>query len=100
MLVNDIELNVEPGCYELNFEDNTSKSGIFDFDLTDIIVQQSDYQAEKYKGPYDITPATTSQVMKTKNKRMTDDVLIRAVPYFETANESGHTVYIANKIGD
>lgn len=108
MLVKDIEIVIEPRIYEMDFEVinrydivlDACQLRIFDFDLSSFIVPGDNCQAEKYKGPYDITPAISSQVMDTKNKHMTDNVLVEAVPYFETANDSGHTVYIANNIGD
>ena len=55
--------------------------------------------AEKYDGPYDVTPKVDKQQLKTKRKYMTDDVKIQAIPYFEVSNTTGgNTVYIANEI--
>ena len=36
--------------------------------------------AEAYEGDYTITPGDEPQVLSTKNKRMTDDVTIGAIP--------------------
>lgn len=54
---------------------------------------------EPYKGDYEVTPKITEQVMATKNKVMTQDTTIRAIPYFETGNNSGgNTVYIGREV--
>lgn len=48
-----------------------------------------------YEGPYSMTPKTTIQVMKTKDKQMSEDVEILPIPYFEvTGISGGTTVYI------
>ena len=56
--------------------------------------------AEVYGGPYDVTPMTSQQTLQTAQKMMTDDVTILEIPYFETSNVTGTTVYIAERIGD
>lgn len=49
-------------------------------------------------GAYDITPKPfESQTFETKGKRMTDDVTVRAIPYYETSNVSGITIYIGGE---
>lgn len=49
-----------------------------------------------YDGSYEITPLPyTDTLMETNGKRMTDDVTVLAIPYYETTNESGgYTVNI------
>lgn len=48
-----------------------------------------------YTGDYIVTPITTGPiVLETNQKIMTDDVTVLKIPYFETANESGNTVFI------
>lgn len=49
-----------------------------------------------YEGAYEITPlAQTDTVMETKGKRMTENVTVLEIPYYETTNESGgYTVII------
>ena len=49
-----------------------------------------------YDGAYEITPLPyTDTLMETSGKRMTDDVTVLAIPYYETTNESGgYTVII------
>lgn len=52
-----------------------------------------------YEGAYTVTPkANTEQVLATDGKLMQDDVTVFEIPYFETSNLSGTTVYIANEV--
>lgn len=54
---------------------------------------------EPYEGSYDVTPKVTGQILSTKNKVMVQDTTVRAIPYFETSNNSGgNTVFIANEV--
>lgn len=52
---------------------------------------------KEYKGDYIITPhAYDEQVLETKDKVCTENVVVLKVPKYETANLSGgNTVYIA-----
>ena len=50
-----------------------------------------------YDGDYIITPKVESQLMRTKNKKMEDNVTVLAIPYFETSNLTGKTVYIGGE---
>ena len=55
--------------------------------------------AEAYDGTYEVIPkARQSQTLETKNKLMEEDVFIFEVPYFQTSNEHGDTVYIASEV--
>ena len=49
---------------------------------------------ETYQGSYDVTPTSAVQTLDTNDKLMTDDVTVRAIPYYETRNVSGTTIYI------
>ena len=52
-----------------------------------------------YEGPYEVTPkAYEQQTLKTKGMSMKEDVLVLAVPYYETDNEKGTTIYIASEV--
>ena len=55
---------------------------------------------ESYKADYIITPKVDSQTMKTKNKKMEDNVTVLAIPYYETSNLMGKTVYIGGDYGE
>lgn len=55
--------------------------------------------AEVYRGEYEVIPkAHESQTLETKDKLMEDNVFIFSVPYFQTSNEHGDTVYIASEV--
>lgn len=50
---------------------------------------------EPYTENYEVTPSTMTQILKTKNKSMTDDVKVESIPYAEVTNTSnGITVTI------
>lgn len=51
-------------------------------------------QEADYDGAYTITPKTVPQTLETKKKRMTGDLLVLAIPYYETSNQNGTTVII------
>lgn len=54
---------------------------------------------DPYGGPYEVTPSTeTDIILATKKKSMLDDVTVFKIPYYETSNESGYTVYIGNEV--
>lgn len=51
-----------------------------------------------YNGEYTVVPKTVSQELLTKDKKMKDNVTIKSIPYFETSNEEGTTVYIGDDL--
>lgn len=54
---------------------------------------------ETYAGPYTVTPkAHEEQILDTASKVMARDVTVKKVPYYETSNVSGNTVYIASGV--
>lgn len=55
---------------------------------------------EKYEGDYEITPkAFEQQILETANKALTDNVVIKEIPCWETSNPSnGTTIYIAKEV--
>lgn len=56
-------------------------------------------EIEAYDGPYVVTPAIDSQVLSTAQKRMTDNMTVKAIPYFRTSNpQMGETVYIGSEV--
>lgn len=57
-----------------------------------------DASVNYYTGAYTVTPQADSEVvLPTKMKMLTDDVTVFKVPYFETSNQYGDTVYIASE---
>jgi hypothetical protein len=71
----------------------TAPDGTF---LETVVVEGLD----AYGGSYTVTPTVEGFSMPTENKFMTDDVTVNAIPYWETSNISGTTVYIANELGE
>ncbi len=54
---------------------------------------------DPYEGEYAVTPKTTQQILPTKHKVMSDDMTIKAIPYFDVSNNSGgSTVYIGREV--
>ncbi len=52
-----------------------------------------------YSGEYTVTPKVEAQSLKTANKFMQKDVSIRAIPFYETTNNSGGvTAYIGSEV--
>jgi hypothetical protein len=50
-----------------------------------------------YEGPTRVKPKTEEQTLPTKNRAMTDDVKVLAIPYYETSNtQNGTTVIIGD----
>ena len=58
------------------------------------IIHTSD--VDEYEGDYDVTPKANAQtVLPTQDKLLRDNVTVDKVPYYQTSNEYGDTVYIA-----
>lgn len=55
---------------------------------------------EEYKGEYSVTPKVSSQTLHTQNLVMKNNLTILEIPYFETSNETGNTVYIGGNNGN
>lgn len=54
---------------------------------------------EPYDGSYVVTPKVSEQVLSTAEKVMSDDMTIKAIPFFKTSNQmGGDTVYIGNEV--
>ena len=52
-----------------------------------------------YEGDYEVTPTADGQTLSTAQKLMEGDVTVKAIPYYETSNESGgNTLYIASEV--
>lgn len=54
---------------------------------------------EFYEGDYTVIPkAHEAQVLPTRMLIMADDLTVTKVPYFQTSNVYGDTVYIASEV--
>lgn len=52
-----------------------------------------------YDGTYEVTPLANEETrLLTAQRYMTDDVTVTAIPYYETSNQSGNTVYIGTEV--
>jgi len=55
--------------------------------------------AERFPGPYEVTPVVKGQTLETKDKIMSDDLKIRDIPKYAVSNNSnGITVTIGKEI--
>lgn len=55
--------------------------------------------APNYEGEYEVTPTVDGLSLATRQKYMTEDVKIHAIPFFEVSNQAGgNTIYIAGEI--
>ena len=50
--------------------------------------------AEPYSGNYEVSPAVGSQTIPVRNKLMKQDLTVDPIPFYETSNPTGTTVYI------
>lgn len=56
-------------------------------------------ETDTYDGNYEVEPAFESQTLGTKNKTLTDDILVKAIEVQSVSNLSGgRTVYIGGII--
>ncbi len=55
-------------------------------------------EGEIYDGDYEVTPKVDAQSLPTATKVMLQDVQIKKIPYFETSNEYGNTIYIGSEV--
>jgi hypothetical protein len=51
-----------------------------------------------YDGPYEVTPKVEAQTLPTKQKYLSEDIQVLSVPYYETDNQNGTTIYIASEV--
>lgn len=52
-----------------------------------------------YEGVYDVTPqAKSAVILPTKDRLLSRDVNVKKIPYYETSNQTGVTVYIASEV--
>lgn len=51
-----------------------------------------------YNGPYEVVPKVEAQTLPTKQKYLSEDVQVLAVPYYEADNPIGTTIFIASEV--
>lgn len=57
-----------------------------------------DGSTDPYLGEYEVTPKVGAQTVPCAGKKMLKNVDIKAIPFFETSNETGTTAYIAAEV--
>ena len=85
------ELNAAGICGSMNTANMTGTigNGIVKYDSS----------TELYTGEYNVVPkATEEQRLPCAGKKMKKDVTVQRVPYYETSNDTGITVYIASEV--
>ena len=85
------ELNAAGVCGSMNTANMTGTigNGIVKYDSS----------AELYTGEYNVVPkAAEEQRLPCAGKKMEKDVTVQRVPYYETSNDTGITVYIASEV--
>ena len=88
-----IEVEVLENDYELDIDETDS----FDVFAESAIVIQK-LTGDKYEGSYIVEPKTREQILETKDKLLIDNITVMQVPYWQTGNEYGDTVYIASEV--
>lgn len=64
-----------------------------------VLTKIGESSAEHYDGDYSVVPkAFAEQTLETQGKIMNKNVTVKAVPYFETSNEEGTTIFIASEV--
>lgn len=95
---NDIQFKLEIESNDTSFDlkiGNDKEN--FEFLYDTLYEVDKDYDA--YLGEYEVVPAIKQQQLDTKDKLMKKDVVISAIPFFETSNdEGGNTVYIGKEL--
>ena len=94
-------------CFALNFQDICKPFGMvfeetredfcadFSGDLRVTVIDN----IAPYIGEYEVTPKVMEQTLETENKRMTEDLTVKKIPYFEVSNlTGGNTVYIGSEV--
>lgn len=60
-----------------------------DADFGEIKIIEVDKDTEIYNGSYTVTPKAYEQKLETENRKMTDNVTVKEIPYFEVSNNAG-----------
>lgn len=76
--------------------DISSKCVIGDVTVGRVVIRK--VEADPYEGEYIVTPSGESQILETENKKMLNDVQVKAIPYYDVSNEYGRTIYIGGDI--
>lgn len=79
---------------KLSGEDALSLGGAF----SECVVVPAEVVPE-YEGSYEVTPKVDAQILPTAEKKMTDNVTVKAIPYFDVSNPAGgKTIFIGSEV--
>lgn len=92
----DVKFEEQDQRFRVDFQENDRS---FDVDFGEIQQVTKYVGGEKYEGEYVVTPKVEAQTMRTKDKVLTDDVTVKAIPFFNVSNNSGgSTAYIGSEV--
>ena len=79
----------------IHFDIGGKPSIVFAIDNVKIV----DTGGKPYEGEYTVIPkANAPTVLETAGKTLNKDVTVTKIPYYETSNPTGDTVYIASEV--
>lgn len=80
----------------IRFDIGGKPSSVFAIDNVKIVHTGG---GEPYEGEYTVIPkANAPTVLETAGKTLNKDVTVTKIPYYETSNPTGDTVYIASEV--
>ena len=80
---------VEDNVIDVCLLDNNS-----DIDVS-VDVAVSALPPSDYEGPYTVIPVAFSDIpLQTRGKTLNNNITVKEIPYYETSNVSGLTIYI------
>jgi len=80
----------------INSELKAKAALIGDVEVGRIVIKRD--ETDEYEGMYIVTPSADIQTLETANKKLLNNVEIKAIPYHDVSNEYGRTIYIGGEI--
>lgn len=79
---------------------DVGKKPAVEFELGSVrVIEVGTGGSKPYEGDYEVTPkADSAVVLPTKDRFLNRDVNVKKIPYYETSNQTGVTVYIAAEV--
>lgn len=83
-MILDVLFHEEPEIIELQFDE---------------VIEVVKTDATPYTGDYSVIPSIDGETLRTKDKYMTQDVIVKPIPYYSVGNTAGGTtVYIGKEV--
>ena len=77
--------------FNVDFKSNKQ----FSMKFGEVIEVPAEIISDTYEGITNVTPKPyEAQILQTKDKRVLEDITVEKIPYFETSNDTGTTVFI------